>query len=198
VSLRIPSSSRSPDHDRHSTIYYLGYPLSRFASLKHRQLARQVGVIITTGRIRRTFTSKINLHGSQSGADSISCCAQCSRVEVAYFQFDDTSLCSSDRSQSALCLHNRTRRDQHRSRDGQAEHSSISKQVKCEYYSQFAGSAGRLLGSKSRQNQTPSRNQKPSTSICVGQETSLICCVHFLIFLLWQIKNCKEQRHGRT
>jgi hypothetical protein len=35
--LRIPSSSRSPDHDPHRTIYYLGYPLGRFAALKHRQ-----------------------------------------------------------------------------------------------------------------------------------------------------------------
>jgi hypothetical protein len=54
MSLRIPSSSRSPDHDPHRTIYYLGYPLGRFAGLKLRQLARQVGVIITTVRIRRT------------------------------------------------------------------------------------------------------------------------------------------------
>jgi hypothetical protein len=37
VSLCIPSSSRSPDHDPHRTIYYLGYPLGRFAGLKHRQ-----------------------------------------------------------------------------------------------------------------------------------------------------------------
>jgi hypothetical protein len=59
--LRIPSSSRSPDHDPHRTIYYLGYPLGRFAGLKHRQLARRVGVIITTGRIRRTLINKINL-----------------------------------------------------------------------------------------------------------------------------------------
>jgi hypothetical protein len=36
-------------------------PLGRFAGLKHRQLARQVGVIITTGRIRRTLINKINL-----------------------------------------------------------------------------------------------------------------------------------------
>jgi hypothetical protein len=56
-----PSSSRSPDHDPHRTIYYLGYPLGRFAGLKHRQLARQVEVIITTGRIRRTLVNKINL-----------------------------------------------------------------------------------------------------------------------------------------
>jgi hypothetical protein len=61
VSLPIPSSSRSPDHDHHRTIYYLGYPLGRFASLKHRQLARQVGMIITTRRIRRTLVNKINL-----------------------------------------------------------------------------------------------------------------------------------------
>jgi hypothetical protein len=39
VSLRIPSSSRSLDHDPRRTIYYLGYPLGRFAGLKHRQLA---------------------------------------------------------------------------------------------------------------------------------------------------------------
>jgi hypothetical protein len=61
VSLRIPSSSRSPNHDPHRTIYYLGYPLGRFAGLKHRQLARQVGVIITTGQTRRTLINKINL-----------------------------------------------------------------------------------------------------------------------------------------
>jgi hypothetical protein len=61
VSLRIPSSSRSPDHDPHRTIYYLGYPLGRFAGIKHRQLAHQVGMIITTGRIRRTLVNKINL-----------------------------------------------------------------------------------------------------------------------------------------
>jgi hypothetical protein len=61
VSLRIPSSSRSPDHDPHRTIYYLGYHLGRFAGLKHRQLARQVGVIITTGQTRRTLINKINL-----------------------------------------------------------------------------------------------------------------------------------------
>jgi hypothetical protein len=61
VSSRIPSSSRSTDHDPHRTIYYLGYPLGRFAGLKHRQLARQVGEIITTGRIRRTLVKKINL-----------------------------------------------------------------------------------------------------------------------------------------
>jgi hypothetical protein len=61
VSLCIPSSYRSPDHNPHRTIYYLGYPLGRFAGPKHRQLARQVGVIITTGRIRRTLVKKINL-----------------------------------------------------------------------------------------------------------------------------------------
>jgi hypothetical protein len=59
--LRVPSSSRSPDHDPHRIIYYLGYPLGSFAGLKHRQLARQVGVIITTRRIRRTLVKKINL-----------------------------------------------------------------------------------------------------------------------------------------
>jgi hypothetical protein len=58
VSLCIPSSSRSPDHDPHRTIYYLGNPLGRFAGLKHRQLARHVGVIITTERIRRTSSAK--------------------------------------------------------------------------------------------------------------------------------------------
>jgi hypothetical protein len=41
----------------HRTFYYLGYPLGRFADLKHRQLVRQVGETITTGRIRRTFSS---------------------------------------------------------------------------------------------------------------------------------------------
>jgi hypothetical protein len=59
--LRIPSSSRSPDHDPHRTIYYLGYPIGRFAGLKHQQLARQVGVIITTGQFRRTLVNKINI-----------------------------------------------------------------------------------------------------------------------------------------
>jgi hypothetical protein len=38
VSLRIPSSSRSLNHDPHRTIYYLRYPLGRFVGLKHRQL----------------------------------------------------------------------------------------------------------------------------------------------------------------
>jgi hypothetical protein len=38
VSLRIPSSSWSLDHNPHRTIYYLGHPLGRFVSLKHRQL----------------------------------------------------------------------------------------------------------------------------------------------------------------
>jgi hypothetical protein len=61
VSLRIHSSSHSPDHDPHRTTYYLGYPLGRFSGLKHRQVACQVGVIITTGRIRRTLVNKINL-----------------------------------------------------------------------------------------------------------------------------------------
>jgi hypothetical protein len=61
VSLRIPSSSQSPDHDPHRTIYYFGYSLGRFAGLKHRQLARQVLVIITTGQIRRTLVKKIHL-----------------------------------------------------------------------------------------------------------------------------------------
>jgi hypothetical protein len=58
MSLRIPSSSRSPDHDPHRTIYYLGNPLGRFAGLKHRQLARQVGVIITTGEFEGPLISK--------------------------------------------------------------------------------------------------------------------------------------------
>jgi hypothetical protein len=73
VSLRIPSSSRSLDHDPHHTIYYLGCPLGRFAGLKHRQLARQVGVIITTGRIRRTLINKINLlvdYAAHTGASA--------------------------------------------------------------------------------------------------------------------------------
>jgi hypothetical protein len=61
MSLRRPSSSRSPDHDPYRTIYYLGCPLGRFAGLKHRQLARQVGVIITTGKIRRTLVNKMNI-----------------------------------------------------------------------------------------------------------------------------------------
>jgi hypothetical protein len=43
-------------------------PLGRFAGLKHRQLARQVKMIITTWRIRRTSSAKlikINLCGNQ-------------------------------------------------------------------------------------------------------------------------------------
>jgi hypothetical protein len=59
--MRTPSSSRFPDHDPHRTIYYLGNPLGRFAGLKHRHVAHQVGVIITTGRIRTTLVNKINL-----------------------------------------------------------------------------------------------------------------------------------------
>jgi hypothetical protein len=58
VSLRIPSSSRSLDHDPHRTIYYLGYPLGRFAGLKHRQLARRVGEDHHHRRTRRTSSSK--------------------------------------------------------------------------------------------------------------------------------------------
>jgi hypothetical protein len=57
--LLIPSSARSPDHDPRRTIYCLGYPLGRFAGLKHRQLARQVGVIITTGRRRTSWSTSI-------------------------------------------------------------------------------------------------------------------------------------------
>jgi hypothetical protein len=46
MSLHIPSSSRSPDHDPQRTIYYLGYPLGRFAGLKrrHQSLVRIRGV----------------------------------------------------------------------------------------------------------------------------------------------------------
>jgi hypothetical protein len=44
--MRIPLSSRSPDHDPHRTIYNLKYPLGRFAGLKHRQLARRVGLVV--------------------------------------------------------------------------------------------------------------------------------------------------------
>jgi hypothetical protein len=50
------SRSRSSPHNLLPRV-----PLGRFAGLKHRQLARQVGVIITTGRIRRTLVNKINL-----------------------------------------------------------------------------------------------------------------------------------------
>jgi hypothetical protein len=67
VSLRIPSSSRSPDHDPppHNQLRWV--PLGRFADLKYRQLARQVGVIITTGRIRRTSSTTFNLLGDSIG-----------------------------------------------------------------------------------------------------------------------------------
>jgi chromosome segregation ATPase len=37
MSLCIPLSSRSPDHNPHRTIYYLGHPVGRFAGLKHRR-----------------------------------------------------------------------------------------------------------------------------------------------------------------
>jgi hypothetical protein len=50
----------------HHTIYYLRYPLGRFAGLKHRQLARQVGVIITTRRIRRTLSSPKSIYSTTS------------------------------------------------------------------------------------------------------------------------------------
>jgi hypothetical protein len=52
------SRSRSSPHNLLPRV-----PLGRFAGLKHRQLARQVGVIIITGRIRRTFMININLLG---------------------------------------------------------------------------------------------------------------------------------------
>jgi hypothetical protein len=42
VSLRILSSSRSPDHDPNRIIYYLGYPLGRLAGLKHRHQVPQL------------------------------------------------------------------------------------------------------------------------------------------------------------
>jgi hypothetical protein len=122
-------------------------------------------VIITTGRIQKTFTRKINLHGSQqlnSEEDSNSCCAQRTRIEVTDFQFEAIAVFHRIEVNLCSCLHNRTGQDQHRSRDGHAEWSSISKNIKsiyCEYYNQLARSAARLLGSKSRQNQTPARNQ---------------------------------------
>jgi hypothetical protein len=53
------SVSRSRSSTAQSTTS--GTPLGRFAGLKHRQLARQVGVIIITVRIRRTLVNKINL-----------------------------------------------------------------------------------------------------------------------------------------
>jgi hypothetical protein len=57
----------------HNTIYYLRYPLGRFAGLKHRQLVCQVGVIITTERIRRTIISKINLLVAANYSSSCTC-----------------------------------------------------------------------------------------------------------------------------
>jgi hypothetical protein len=50
------SRSRSSPHNLLPRV-----PLGRFAGLKHRQPVRRVGVIITTGRIRRTLINKINL-----------------------------------------------------------------------------------------------------------------------------------------
>jgi hypothetical protein len=40
MSLCIPSNSRSLNHDPHRTIYYIVYPLGRFAGLKHRHRRR--------------------------------------------------------------------------------------------------------------------------------------------------------------
>jgi hypothetical protein len=152
--LPVPSSSKFGDPN--CTIYYLGYPLGRFAELKQRQPACQVGVIVKiTGWMRRTFTCKINLHDSRqlnSRADSISCSAQCYRVEVTDFWF--LISCSaqhcvpSSRNQSVL----RTRQDQYQSRDSRQNQSSTPKQVKSIYhecYSQFAWSAAHLLGVQS-------------------------------------------------
>jgi hypothetical protein len=70
VSLCIPSSSRSPDHDPHRTIYYLGYPLGRFAGLKHRQLARQVGVDHQHRANSKDLIIKINLPATSRLANS--------------------------------------------------------------------------------------------------------------------------------
>jgi hypothetical protein len=64
VSLRTPSSSRSPGHDPPPHNLVPRVPLARFVGLKHRQLARQVGVIITTMRIRRTSSTKLVYHNS--------------------------------------------------------------------------------------------------------------------------------------
>jgi hypothetical protein len=79
-SLRIPLSSRSPDHDPHRTVYYLGYPLGRFAGLKHGQLERHVGEIITTERIRRTLVNKINLLIDYAAPPGASACRTARRV----------------------------------------------------------------------------------------------------------------------
>jgi hypothetical protein len=49
--------------------------VGRFAGLKHRHLAHQVGVIITTGRIRRTLVNKINLLVDSPRSIEASCLA---------------------------------------------------------------------------------------------------------------------------
>jgi hypothetical protein len=67
VSLCIPSSYRCPDHDPPLHNLLPRVLLGRFAGLKHRQLACQVGVIITTKRIQRTSSKTFNLLGDSAG-----------------------------------------------------------------------------------------------------------------------------------
>jgi hypothetical protein len=132
-------------------------------------------VIITTRRIRRTFTSKINLHSSQSGADSISSCAQRSCVEVAHFQFEATSLCSV--GSKSICAHVCT-----------TEHVEINIGVEMAKRNivrfQNRLNASTTANSLDRQVAcwAQSQDRIKLRSILMGQETSLVCCVHSLIF----------------
>jgi hypothetical protein len=64
--LRIPSSSRSPDHDPHRTIYYLGYPLGRFAGLKHRHARNERFRQVRLARCRGEGAGSRPLHGGSS------------------------------------------------------------------------------------------------------------------------------------
>jgi hypothetical protein len=76
----------------HRTFYYLGYPLGRFAGLKHRQLARQVGEIITTRRIRRTFSSS-------KSVCSFNLVNGAGRSNSHELLFDDSATCTSSSNQ---------------------------------------------------------------------------------------------------
>jgi hypothetical protein len=81
-----------------TTIIYLGYPLGSFASLKHRQLAHQVGVIIMiVTRIRRTLNFEINLLQTNSSSSA--------SKQVAMFQSRwDQFICSCPHACRSRCV----------------------------------------------------------------------------------------------